>query len=248
VSSGELLREARLRAGLSQAELGERVSLPRSQIARWERDVVKPSLETLQRLVEACGYQLPLRLEPLAQRDDTTLETLRRLTPQERLTRALHAAPADSDPLALLDALDRHRVDYLISGELAAIIHGADRPYTALTITPHLRGDAPQRLTAALTTLAAKTPTTLDEHTPTETHTRAGTLVIDPTPPGTRGFADLRRASTREPLGQGLRPRVTAPADLIRTLNTQPDPDRDLLDQLHRIANLERTHSRGLSR
>ena len=35
--SGELLREARLRAGLTQAELAERAGTARSQVSRYER-------------------------------------------------------------------------------------------------------------------------------------------------------------------------------------------------------------------
>jgi transcriptional regulator with XRE-family HTH domain len=93
VSSGQLIRQARLRAGLSQQELGERVGLPGAQIGRWERDVVAPSFETLRVLLRACGFDLPARLE----RYDTTLDQeLRanlRLTPQERIQRALKAPP-----------------------------------------------------------------------------------------------------------------------------------------------------------
>ena len=41
-SSGSIIREARLRAGLSQVELSARSGKDRAQIARWERDVVMP--------------------------------------------------------------------------------------------------------------------------------------------------------------------------------------------------------------
>ena len=44
------IREARLRAGLSQGELGTRVGKDRAQIARWERGAVEPSFETLREL------------------------------------------------------------------------------------------------------------------------------------------------------------------------------------------------------
>ena len=49
--SGDLLREARLRAGLTQDELAERAGTARSQISRYERGDVLPSLETLRRLI-----------------------------------------------------------------------------------------------------------------------------------------------------------------------------------------------------
>ncbi len=60
--SADLLREARLRSGLTQAELGRRVGKPASMISRWERGRVEPSLETLRRLVRACGLELGFRL------------------------------------------------------------------------------------------------------------------------------------------------------------------------------------------
>ena len=60
MTSGELIRAARLRAGLSQGELAERLGLPQSSIARWEVDTVEPGLSTLRRVLQACGYDLSL--------------------------------------------------------------------------------------------------------------------------------------------------------------------------------------------
>ena len=64
MTSGTLIRQARTRAGLSQIELSERSGKDRAQIARWERDVVQPSLETLRELLRACGFDLELTLVP----------------------------------------------------------------------------------------------------------------------------------------------------------------------------------------
>jgi transcriptional regulator with XRE-family HTH domain len=82
-----LIREARLRAGLSQGELSDRSGKDRAQIARWERDVVQPSFETLRELVRACGFELDLALVPRqidADAEATLQESLDQ-TPQERL-------------------------------------------------------------------------------------------------------------------------------------------------------------------
>ncbi len=49
--SADLIREARLRAGLTQYELAERSGRDRSVIARWEQGGVAPSVETLVELV-----------------------------------------------------------------------------------------------------------------------------------------------------------------------------------------------------
>ncbi len=60
MTTGTLIRQARMRAGLSQVELSARSGKDRAQIARWERDVVVPSLETLRQLLRACGFDLEL--------------------------------------------------------------------------------------------------------------------------------------------------------------------------------------------
>jgi transcriptional regulator with XRE-family HTH domain len=87
MTSGTLIRQARMRAGLSQVELSRRSGKDRAQIARWERDVVQPSLETLRDLLRACGFDVELTLvpyEPDAQHDARLRSRLAR-TPQERL-------------------------------------------------------------------------------------------------------------------------------------------------------------------
>jgi len=87
--SGDIIREARLKAGLSQTDLGERIGRDRAQIARWERHGVAPSLETLRELVRACGFDLSLDLQPFDTTDDPALQAALLLSPQERLQRML---------------------------------------------------------------------------------------------------------------------------------------------------------------
>ena len=62
--SADVIREARLRAGLTQQELADRSGRKRGVIARWEQGTVAPSAETLIELVRACGFDLPLELVP----------------------------------------------------------------------------------------------------------------------------------------------------------------------------------------
>ncbi len=94
--SGDIIRDARLRAGLSQGDLGSRVGRDRAQIARWERHSVAPSLETLRELVQACGFDLSLRLEPLDHSDDEVITAELLLSPQERLQQMLGRLDADA--------------------------------------------------------------------------------------------------------------------------------------------------------
>lgn len=83
-----------MRAGMSQGELSERSGKDRAQIARWERDVVQPSLETLRELLQACGFDLDMTLvlyEPPEAREDAQLQKALGRTPQERLQAMLRA-------------------------------------------------------------------------------------------------------------------------------------------------------------
>jgi transcriptional regulator with XRE-family HTH domain len=89
--SATLIREARLRAGLTQQELADCSGRERSVIARWEQGAVAPSLETLLELIGVCGFDLPLELAP---RDDSANERLRKnalLSPERRVQRLLQA-------------------------------------------------------------------------------------------------------------------------------------------------------------
>ena len=65
-----LIREARRRAGLTQAELAQRVGTSQPAIARYERARSMPDIATLHRIVEACDLELHLELsEPDRQRE-----------------------------------------------------------------------------------------------------------------------------------------------------------------------------------
>ncbi|HEV7564553.1 MAG TPA: helix-turn-helix transcriptional regulator [Microbacteriaceae bacterium] len=86
-SSGSLLREARLRAGLSQGDLGERTGKDRAQIARWERDANSPPYETLRTLVRACGFDLSTELVAYDAAPTERVQAVLDLSPQDRLAR-----------------------------------------------------------------------------------------------------------------------------------------------------------------
>jgi transcriptional regulator with XRE-family HTH domain len=91
----DLIREARLRAGLTQAELSKLTGRERSVIARWEQGAVSPSFDNMLEVIEACGFELPLLLVPRETSLDDRLEKNRKLSPERRAQR-------------LLTALDRH--------------------------------------------------------------------------------------------------------------------------------------------
>jgi transcriptional regulator with XRE-family HTH domain len=85
-SLGELVREARLAAGLSQRALARRAGTSQPAVARYESGAASPSWETLQRLAGACGRQLRLSAEVAADPEDVELARRQlELTPLQRL-------------------------------------------------------------------------------------------------------------------------------------------------------------------
>jgi transcriptional regulator with XRE-family HTH domain len=90
--SSDLIYIARRRAGITQAELGRRLGLPQSQISRWERGAVEPSLETLTRLVRACGLELTLGIANGDDSYDAFINRALDRTPAERVSDAVQWA------------------------------------------------------------------------------------------------------------------------------------------------------------
>jgi uncharacterized protein len=87
MTAAQIIREARLKAGLTQTELADRLGRERAQVARWEIGGQEPSFENLQSVVEACGFRL--RLE-IAEREempalDAELDASLPQAPQQRV-------------------------------------------------------------------------------------------------------------------------------------------------------------------
>ncbi len=89
VRSARLLREARLRAGLSQQELAEASGKDRTVIARYEQAVVAPSIDTLVEMLRSCGFDILLELVPYEPELSERMVELQRLSPERRLDHLL---------------------------------------------------------------------------------------------------------------------------------------------------------------
>ena len=83
--SGDVIREARKRAGLTQSELASRAATTQSAIARAESGKRKSSLDEVQRLLRLCGFALSIQVVPYDDSDLVQSERLSRLTAEERL-------------------------------------------------------------------------------------------------------------------------------------------------------------------
>ena len=73
MNSGEILREARLRHGLTQQQLADRARTSQAAISRIERDLVSPSVDTLAHLLDLLGEELALEARPIDYGHDVTL-------------------------------------------------------------------------------------------------------------------------------------------------------------------------------
>ena len=161
---------------------------------------------------------------------------------------------ASFDPRGLLATLDRHRVTYIVVGAFARVVQGADEVTRGIDIVPSMREENLRRLDAALDELDADAVdgsgrsvagNNKDVDSVKEFRTNRGELKVVPEPAGTSGYDDLRRAATREPLGQGLRPAVASTGDLARMLSALGrEHDMPKLLALRRLAELEM--SRGI--
>ena len=158
------------------------------------------------------------------------------------------------DPYALLQALERQRVTFVIVGGLGRVLHGSDELTDGLDVVPSMRGENLRRLGLALEELNARRPDgkrlvferDLGRQPVLELQTDAGELKIVPEPAGTRGYDDLRRRATREPIGHGLRPSVASPDDHARMLAAlDREQDRVPLQTMQRLIELERELHRG---
>jgi hypothetical protein len=161
------------------------------------------------------------------------------------------------DPIAVLRALDRHRVAYIVIGALGRVIQGSDELTDGIDIAPSTRETNLRRLTLALEDLNARRrdgkELALEENLATEPmlelDTDAGELKLIPEPAGTRGYDDLRRAASREPLGSGLRPSVASLGDHARMLAALGrEEDAAKLRTVRRLIELERQLGLGLER
>jgi hypothetical protein len=117
----------------------------------------------------------------------------------------------DFNPEALLQALDRHGVTFVLIGGYAAQLHGARRPTVDLDVTPERTSENLGRLAAALQDIGARIrvdglvdglPFSADAASLSGMEilnltTRHGDLDIALTPAGTRGFTDLAEHAVR---------------------------------------------------
>lgn len=246
VLGAELIVEARRRAGLTQQQLADRVGRPQSTIARWERGVQAPSIDTTREIVRACGLELTVGL---ARYDDSYLPLIDaqlRLGSTERLASLCRAG---FDPFPALETLERKGVRHVLVGRAAGALHGSPLIVSPseLVVVPADELENQRALETAMSALGAEAAPPDDSF--------AGLHVIEPwslagdgrigvvrRPAGTEGFRDLRRDAITIPVGRGISVLVASLIDLIRIAEASPRLS-DRADAVALRATLERRAS-----
>lgn len=86
MTAGQLIRETRLRRGLSQKRLARRTGTRQSAISRLEADEISPGVETLDLLLRAMGERLEIaRSAPERDYDPAHRRATAERSPAERL-------------------------------------------------------------------------------------------------------------------------------------------------------------------
>lgn len=158
---------------------------------------------------------------------------------------------AEFDPVAMLQVLVEHDVEFLLVGGVAARLRGAPLLTQDVDVTPASDRPNLKRLTAALEALDAKlrTPTEpdgvafpldpglLESASVWTLTTRYGDLDLAMSPAGTSGYRDLVRSADllRIAIDPDLNVMVASLADIIRSKEAAGrDKDRAVLPLLRR--------------
>lgn len=161
--------------------------------------------------------------------------------------------PLDFTPDKILDVLNRHEVDFVVIGGLAALAHGSNLPTEDVDITPDQAPSNLRRLSDALTDLKAEVRFG-DESVPFahdadslaaagvwNLRTAFGDLDISMVPNGTQGYADLVKDALPTSI-LGVVVPIASLADVIRSKQAANRPKdqralpalRELLAKRHR--------------
>jgi len=225
--------------------------MPQPAISRIERGTVSPSVETLERLLRACGQELEAVAVPGDRELDwSEVDDRLDMSPADRARYAVSAGRSmlqfrgsgatergdpPFDPLAALFTLMTRSVEFVVIGGFAAVLRGSPGVTDDVDIcyaqTPANRG----RLADALIALEARIPgielaapfvieDALEAGEPCSFETIAGPVDAVATPGGTNGYNDL--VVDAERLDAGECPVLVASLDdLVRMKVERPSGD-----------------------
>jgi transcriptional regulator with XRE-family HTH domain len=90
---GRLIAAARTGAGLTQVALASALGTAQSVVSRWERGADSPRVDTLVRILRACGYEPDLVLRPTDDGiDRAQIRASLAMTPKQRLASSVNVS------------------------------------------------------------------------------------------------------------------------------------------------------------
>jgi transcriptional regulator with XRE-family HTH domain len=224
MTSRDVVRIARQRAGLTQQQLADRSGHPRETIGRWETGAREPTLSTLQRLAEASDLELVVRL---ARRDASLGEAVEdqlALSPVERLE-SLPPSDGHATTIRALHWVAGARTPAIVIGAVAAVLQGG----------PQRPGSGRVELVSS-DSLAMEAEMRADGLVPIDTDERwgdldaravwalpdGGAIALASNVPGTGDYPDLRRSALTVKLDETTSVQVAHPRDLLRIADASP--------------------------
>jgi len=84
MTTGQLIRAARKKAGITQTELAQKLNIPFQSVSQWERDLRNPKYETIKRIAAALNIEW-IELVPEDMQGQTVIDHIKRelTTPQD---------------------------------------------------------------------------------------------------------------------------------------------------------------------
>jgi transcriptional regulator with XRE-family HTH domain len=221
--SADLLIAGRRKAGLSQAQLAERLGRPQSTIARWETGHQRPPLESVIEALHACSLELTVGLPKYDESYFSLIAQQLRLEPSERV-RHLARTVAGYDPIGMLCELSKD-ARFVVIGRVAGAFNGW--PIILGTRVLHV---APADTSAgaveeAVRRLGAEPAGEGEDGARRWEMPSGAELHITAVPPGTRGYRDLTRDAQSMQIAPDVSVEVASLIDLIRIAESSTGPD-----------------------
>ena len=124
VDAQDLVRRARTEAGLDQARLALAAGVARTTVVAYETGRRSPTVRQLTRLLQACGLQARVTLEPLTADVDRVLDQALLAEPPQSLERLV----------AVASSLDQAGVPWAVDGITAVALQGLRLPHREVAV------------------------------------------------------------------------------------------------------------------